>query len=185
MSARTVVLIHAVLRRALNQALKLGMIGRNPALAVIRPKFKRKEMKTLSDSQVRTLLSFAEGGRFEVLFWLAVTTGLRQGELLGLKWSDVDWTGRQLGIQRQLQRLRGGLVFSEPKSAAGRRVIALGVGTIEKLRKHQNFQVEERQMAGEFLEGERYDISLIQGNTYGSKQPVSQFQETSEKSRIT
>jgi integrase len=148
MSPRTVVLIHAVLRRALDQALKSGMIGTNPGLAVIRPKFKRKEMKTLSDSQVRTLLSYVEGGRFEVLFWLAVTTGLRQGELLGLKWSDVDWTGRKLGIQRQLQRLRGGLVFSEPKSAAGRRVIALGVGTIEKLRKHQNFQVGEKQVAG-------------------------------------
>jgi len=148
MSPRTVVLIHAVLRRALDQALKSGMIGINPCLAVVRPKFKRKEMKTLSDSQVRTLLSFVEGGRFEVLFWLAVTTGLRQGELLGLKWSDVNWTNRRLGIQRQLQRLRGGLVFSEPKSAAGRRVIALGLTTIEKLRKHQNFQVLERQVAG-------------------------------------
>ena len=74
MSPRTVVLIHAVLRRALNQALKSGMIGTNPGLAVIRPKFKRKEMKTLSDGQVRTLLSFVEGGRFEVLYWIAVTT---------------------------------------------------------------------------------------------------------------
>jgi integrase len=146
-SARTVLLIHAVLRRALNYALRSGMIGTNPVLAVIRPKSKRKEMKTLSDSQVRTLLSFAEGDRFEVLFWLAVTTGLRQGELLGLKWSDVDWTGRRIGIQRQVQRLRGGLVFSEPKTAAGRRVIALGVLTIEKLRRHQNLQTEERQAA--------------------------------------
>jgi len=149
-SARTVILIHAVLRRALNHALKLGMIGRNPTLAVTRPKFKRKEMKTLSDVQVRTLLSFAEGDRFEVLFWLAVTTGLRQGELLGLKWSDVDWTNRRLRIQRQLQRLRGGLAFSEPKSAAGRRVIALGIATIEKLQKHQHLQVGEIQTAGKF-----------------------------------
>ncbi len=142
-SARTVTLIHAVLRRALNHALKLGTIGRNPALAVTRPKSKRKEMKTLSDSQVRTFLSFTEGDRFEVLFWLAVTTGLRQGELVGLKWSDVDWVNRRLRIQRQLQRVSGGLTFSEPKSAAGRRVIALGVATIEKLRKHQLFQLEE------------------------------------------
>lgn len=149
-SPRTVILIHAVLRRALNHALKLGMIGRNPALAVIRPKFKRKEMKTLTDNQVRTLLSIAEGDRFEVLFWLAVTTGLRQGELLGLKWSDIDWVNRRIRIQRQLQRLRNGLVFSEPKSAAGRRVIALGVTTVEKLRKHQNLQLGERQAASSF-----------------------------------
>jgi integrase len=149
MSARSVVLIHAVLRRSLDQAVKLGMIGINPALAVNRPKFKRKEMKTLSDSQVRILLSFVEGSHFEVLIWLAVTTGLRQGELLGLMWSDLDWSGRQLRIQRQLQRLRGGLVFNEPKTAAGRRVIALGITTIEKLRKHQNLQFLERKVVGE------------------------------------
>jgi integrase len=149
-SARTVILIHAVLRRALNHALRLGMIGRNPALAVTRPKYKRKEMKTLSDSQVRTLLSFSEGDRLEFLLWLAVTTGLRRGELLGLKWSDVDWSNRRLRIQRQLQRLRAGLVFSEPKSAAGRRVIALGVTTMEKLRKHQRFQLEEIKASGKF-----------------------------------
>ncbi len=149
-SARSVILIHAVLRRALNHALRLGMIGRNPALAVIRPKSRRKEMKTLSDSQVRTFLSYAEGDRFEVLFWLAVTTGLRQGELLGLKWSDVDWTNRRLRIQRQVQRLSGGLEFSEPKTAAGRRVIALGVSTIEKLRMHQLLQSEERKAAIEY-----------------------------------
>lgn len=140
-SARTVLLIHAVLRRALNQALKLGVIGRNPALAVIRPKLKHIEMKVLTDSQVRTLLSAATGDRFEVLYWLAVATGLRQGELLGLKWADVDWVNRRLRIQRQVQRIRGGLVFSEPKTAAGRRVIALGAATIQALKKQQFFQV--------------------------------------------
>jgi integrase len=93
---------------------------------------------------------FAEGDRFEILFWLAVTTGLRQGELVGIKWSDVDWPNRRLRIQRQLQRLHGGLAFSEPKSAAGRRVIALGVATIEKLRKHQRLQLVEIQVAGKF-----------------------------------
>ena len=147
-SARTVILIHAVIRRALNQAVKMGVIGRNPAMAVTRPKFHRKEMKTLSDSQVRTLLSIAQGNRFEAVFWVAVTTGLRLGELMGLKWSDLDWTNRRIRIQRQLQRLQGGLAFSEPKTAAGRRVIVLGSATIEKLRKHLELQSVERQFAG-------------------------------------
>lgn len=147
-SPRTVLLIHAVLRRALNQAVRMGMIGRNPAMAVTRPKFQRKEMKVLSDSQVRTLLSVTEGDRFEAVFWLAVTTGLRLGELVGLKWADLDWPNRRLRIQRQVQRLRGGLTFSEPKTTAGRRVIALGVTTIEKLRKHMELQVGERLEAG-------------------------------------
>lgn len=148
-SARTVILIHAVLHKALKQALKMGIIGRNPADAVTRPRFRRKEMRTLSDAQVRSFLSFAEGSRFKVLYWLAVTTGLRQGELLGLKWSDMDWTNRRLRIVRQLQRLPGSLVFSEPKSAAGRRVIALGAATLEKLQHQQDLQSEERRNAGE------------------------------------
>jgi integrase len=147
-SARSVILIHAVLRRALNHALKLGMIGRNPAMAVIRPKFKRKEMNILTDSQVRVLLSAASSTRFEAIYWLAVTTGLRQGELIGLKWSDLDWVNRRLRIQRQVQRIRGSLVFSEPKTAAGRRVIALGMATIQVLKNHQNLQLGEIRDAG-------------------------------------
>jgi integrase len=148
-SPRTVILVHAVLHRSLLMALKWGMIGRNPVDAVNRPKFKRKEMKTLNDTQARTFLSNAQGTRFEVLFWLAIATGLRQGELLGLKWSDVEWNQRRLRITRQVQRLHGGLEFTEPKSAAGKRVIVLGTGTTEKLRRQLEILTEQRLLAGE------------------------------------
>ena len=149
MSNRTLLLVHAVLHRAFNQALKWGIVIRNPVQAVNRPKFKHKEMKTLTDSQVRTLLSYAVTSRFEVLYWLAVTTGLRRGELLGLKWSDLDWANHRIRVQRQLQRLPSGLEFSEPKSSAGKRVIAVGDSTIAGLRKHVGFQSKERQEAEE------------------------------------
>ena len=149
-SNRTVRLIHTVLHIALNQALKIGLIGRNPSDAVIKPKLIKKEMKTLTDTQVQTLLFAARGTRHEVLYQLAVTTGLREGELLGLKWSDLDWVTRHVKVQRQLQWLSGqGLVFSEPKSAAARRVIVLGTATIEKLRKHYQQQQWERLAAGD------------------------------------
>jgi len=149
-SNRTVRMIHAVLHVALNQALQMGIISRNPSDAVIKPKLIKKEMKTLTDTQVQTLLLAVRGTRYEALYLLAVTTGLREGELLGLKWSDLDWITRNLSIQRQLQRLSGqGMVFSEPKSASGRRVIALGSATIEKLREHYKHQQLERLAAGE------------------------------------
>jgi integrase len=149
-SNRTVRMIHAVIHRALNQALQMGVITRNPSDAVIRPKLVKKEMKTLTDTQVQTLLLGVRGTRFEALYLLAVTTGLREGELLGLKWSDLDWITRHLSIQRQLQRLHDlGLVFSEPKSASGRRVIVLGTATVEKLREHYQRQQWERLAAGE------------------------------------
>jgi integrase len=148
-SARTVLLIHAVLHRSLKQAFKWGIIGRNPASVVTRPKVVRKEMMTLNDNQVRTLILIAKGTRYEVLFWLAVTTGMRQGELLGLRWSDLDWRSKKLHVQRQLQRTSAGQIFSEPKSAAGRRVIMLGDETIKKLRAHLGVLSQERQIAGE------------------------------------
>lgn len=148
-SPRTVLIIHAVLHRALNIALRWGLLARNPAQAVTRPKFKRKEMQTLNDNQTRAFLSTCTDTRYEALFWLAVTTGMRQGEIIGLKWSDLDWRTKQLKIQRQLQRQNnGGLVFSEPKSAAGKRSIILSAVMIAKLHDQQERQYKEMLAAG-------------------------------------
>lgn len=148
-SARTVLLIHAVLHRSLNHALRLGIVNRNPVDAVQRPKFKKKEMKILNESQTRAFLSAVKGDRCEALYWLAVSTGMRQGELLGLKWSDVDWRNKRVYIQRQLQRLpEQHLAFTEPKSAAGKRVIVLSTTLIEKLKDHIALQDQEIHRAG-------------------------------------
>lgn len=149
-SERTVLLIHAVLNRALNQALKWGLIGRNPALGTTHPKYKHNEMKTLTDSQVRDLLRVVKGSKYEALYLLAVSTGLREGELLGLKWSDVDWETRRLKVQRQLQRLSGhGLFFSEPKSQAGKRSVVLSTVVVSRLKSHRVIQAYERLFAGD------------------------------------
>jgi len=164
-SARTILLIHSVLHRALNQALGWGLIGRNPAQPVIRPKLQKTEMKTLTNFQAIDLLQSAKGSRLEALLWLALTTGLREGELLGLKWSDLDWTTSRLKIQRQLQRLRGkGLVFTEPKSSAGRRGVTLSSDIISRLRSHRVVQAYERLFAGD--RWQEYD--LIFPSTIGS-----------------
>ncbi len=147
---RTISLIHDVLHRALAQALKWGLMTRNPSDAVDKPKLRRKEMNILKADEVRELLKAAEGTRLEALYHLAVTTGLRQGELLALRWSDLDWGAGRLQVQRQVQRIpRQGLVFNEPKSAAGRRVVALGSAMLEKLREHRERQEQERLFAGE------------------------------------
>jgi len=147
---RTVQMIHAVLHKSLNQALKLGLVTRNPSNAVSKPKLIRTEMKVLNDTQVRTLLLAASETEYYALFYIAVSTGLRQGEILGLKWSDLDWGTRHLKIQRQLQRVGGkGLIFCEPKSRAGRRTIVLGRSAIDALRKHFKNQQLQRQAAGD------------------------------------
>jgi len=149
-SLSTLRIIHAVLHRSLNQAIKWGLIGTNPTDAVSRPKPKKREMKVLNEIQVLSFLSVEKGTRYEALYHLAIATGLRQGEILGLRWSDLDWQSGHLQVQRQLQQVLGkGLMFTEPKSKAGRRLVVLGQATCAKLQLHNEIQHEERLLAGD------------------------------------
>ena len=163
-SQRTVVMIHNVLHHALRRALQLGLVTRNSADAVIKPKLKRTEMKVLDEIQVRSLLMAAKGSRMEAFLQLAITTGMREGELIGLKWADLDWTGRKIHIQRQVQRIKKqGLVFSSPKTAKSRRVVAIGAATIEKLRE----QLERQQLERMFASTKWVENDLIFANRIG------------------
>ena len=160
--------IHAVLHRALNLAVRWEYIDRNPAKFVNKPKQHRKEMNTLSAEQVNIFLIKSRGSRYEPLFYLAVTTGLRMGEILGLRWSDIDWKSRSLRIQRQLQRVHGeGLVFSKPKSRSGRRLIMLGSKTAQKLRDHKRHQHKQIQDAGK--DWDALDLVFPESNGSPSK----------------
>lgn len=144
-SVRNVRMIHSVLHRALNRALQLGLLGRNPSQPVTKPRLRKKEMSTLTDVQVRTLLMVAKDWNNGALYHLAVTTGLRQGEILGLKWADLDWNEKKLHIRRQLQHVCGtGYVFTEPKSASGTRTVVLGLSTFTKLKEHYKIQQQKK-----------------------------------------
>jgi integrase len=147
--ARTLQLIHAVLHNALNQAVREGILLRNPADAVERPKVEPKEFKVFNEEQARQFLLTTAGHRNEALFYLALTTGMREGELLGLKWSDVDWIKGTLKVQRQLQRLgHKGLTFVPPKTKSGIRQIKLGQGMLDRLVEHRKRQDHERTVRG-------------------------------------
>lgn len=149
LSAYSCVNTHRVLRKALGQALKWSMILRNPCDLVDAPRVQRKEMQTLTATQVRKLLDGTRDDRFNGLYALAVSTGLRLGELLGLRWSDVDADGRRLFVRRSLQRVSGtGLVFSEPKTKKSRRTVMLSRHALATLKEHRVRQIEERLAAG-------------------------------------
>jgi integrase len=145
-SNRNVQLVHGVLHRSLNVAQKQGLIGKNPASVVELPKVVRKELEILDDNQVRQFLIVAQGHRYETLFHIAVTTGMRMGELLGIKWSDLDLSSGVIYIKRQLQRVPGkGFKFSPPKTQAGRRMVQLGQSTMRQLVEHRKRQETEHQ----------------------------------------
>jgi integrase len=140
---------HDALRSALSYAVKIGVIPRNPASVVITPKAPETEMQILDEGQVNQLLMTARGNRWHALIQLAVTTGMRQMELLGLRWVDLDWTAGTLKIERQLLRPHGvGIEFASTKTKFGRRTVKLGSKTIEVLREHYRNQQEDRKAAG-------------------------------------
>ncbi|HMM43469.1 MAG TPA: site-specific integrase, partial [Thermomicrobiales bacterium] len=128
------------------------------------PRAERREMTTLSREQVERLLAATVADRDHAIYVLAVTTGLRQGELLGLRWSDVDFDAGRLAVQRSLQRQQGkGLVFVEPKTARSRRSVTLSQRAVAALRDHRVRQLEERLALG----SEWQDVSLVFPNLTG------------------
>jgi integrase len=143
--------IHAVLHRALEQAVRFNLIPFNPASRVDPPKIRQEEIKPLDAEQARRFLNAAGEDRFEALYVLSLTTGLRMGEALGLRWSDVDLDAGTLRVNRQVQRMRGGggLVFGEPKNAS-RRTLELPQRAVEALRSHRKKQAEEKLRATDY-----------------------------------
>jgi len=101
-------------------------------------------MQPLSPAQALVFLEAARGDRLEALYVLAINAGLRQGELLGLRWQDMDLEGGKLQVRQQLTRTKDGLTFTTPKSAKSRRSIKLTSSAVEALRRHRNRQDQER-----------------------------------------
>jgi integrase len=138
LSARTVEYTHAVLHRALKQAVRWSMVPRNVCDAVDVPQVRREDMHPLTPEQARRFLDAARGERLEALYVVAVYAGLRPGELLALGWEDVD-----RGILHVNRALSDG-EFTTPKTKRSRRRIDLSAGSIAALRRHRVRQLEER-----------------------------------------
>jgi integrase len=118
-------LAYDVLRRGLTQALRWDLVKRNVALGVVRPKAPLPEMRVLSPEEVHRFLEAARSDRLHALYVTALGTGMRQGELLGLLWENLDLTAACLHVRHQLQERSGQLMLAEPKSARSRRRIDL------------------------------------------------------------
>lgn len=150
LSTRSVLQIHATLHRALEQAVKWGMLARNPSSAVERPRPKRVEMSTLTLDELLRLFEAAKGGRMYGMFVLLGTSGMRVGEALGLKWDDIDLVGHRLVIRRAQQRHTGrGLVMVEPKTARSRRTVHLTALAVEALEQHREYTKLLKAAAGD------------------------------------
>jgi integrase len=148
LSPRTVQYIHAVLRAALNDAMREELVHRNVAEVVRGPSVRHTPVEPLTLAQVRTLFESISGHRHEALFVMAFLTGLRQGELLGLRWSDVDLDDRWLTVRQALQRVPGEARFGPPKSDRSIRGIEIPSLAAEALVRHRVAQAQARLLAG-------------------------------------
>jgi integrase len=147
-SARTVELTHSVLHSAFKQAVRWDLIARNPADLVSPPRPRRPEIRPLSSAQARTLLAAASGDPLEALYVLALSTGMRQGELLGLTWAAVDVAAGQVEVRATLTRAAGSWALTEPKTARSRRTVRLAGSAIAAVRAHRVRQTEARLLVG-------------------------------------
>ena len=153
LSTTTVISFHNVLHKALETAVRWNLIARNTCDLVSPPRRKRFEIQPLSMQQIRQLLIASHGHRLEALFILALATGMRRGELLALKWQDLDLEQGTLQVRRILTRIPSklpgkGFEEAEPKTGKGRRSIVLPSFTVEALKLHRLRQREVKLKAG-------------------------------------
>jgi integrase len=124
MGARTIRIVHNILHSSLDKAVRYGLIVFNPTQGASLPRYSHDEMMVLDTDQVSQFLVAAQYSPHYAFYHLAITTGMRMGELFGLKWSDLHWNSGVIHVQRQKQYVPGqGCTFTEPKTNAGRRTI--------------------------------------------------------------
>jgi integrase len=138
LSARTVLHYHRILSQGLKQAVKWQLLSRNPADAVEPPRPEQQEMIVLDGNQIAELIDAVTGTTLYMPTLLAITTGMRRGEILALRWSDCDLERGMLSVSQTLEKSRkGGLQFKQPKTKRSRRNITLPPITIQALKKHR------------------------------------------------
>ncbi|HEV2952732.1 MAG TPA: site-specific integrase, partial [Candidatus Dormibacteraeota bacterium] len=140
-----------------------GLAVKNVADLVDPPRRATSEIRPLSLTETQTFLAHADSDRFAALYVLAITTGMRQGELLGLHWRDIDLSARVLRVRGSLQRTKKGLGISEPKTSHSRRQVELAAIAVEALRDHQDRQQAERSR----WPGAWADLDLVFPNEIG------------------
>ena len=149
LSARTVKHHHRVLSEALSHAVKWGVLSRNVAQMTDPPRPSRKEINILSPVEIDRLVDAFEGTDYYALVYTALYTGMRRGELLGLRWCDVDLPLATISVTQSLQRLYGGeFSVREPKSAHSRRLIPMPPSLAVLLRRHNEHEEQRKELLG-------------------------------------
>lgn len=164
---RTVGHAHRVLHRALQRAVESEVLPRNVASVIKPPQVESDELEILSGEQIGAVLRRLEGHALHPIVTLALATGMRRGELLALRWSDVDMDGASLRVERSLEETKAGLRFKVSKTKHGRRTVSLPASAIDALRTHRRQQLELRLALGQGKhEADALVFSTVEGAAF-------------------
>jgi integrase len=147
--ARTIQLCHLHISQALKQAMRLGLVSRNVADQVTPPRWTRREMSVWTLDEARRFLAVADQSHHGPIWALALATGMRRGELLGLRWQDVDWERGTVSVRQTVTVLKGAAHIGPPKTKSARRTITVEPPEVlDALKEHRRAQYERRLAVG-------------------------------------
>lgn len=185
LSTRMVRYFHAVIREALQQAVKEGILPRNVADATSPPVMKHKPMRPLTEDELLTFLGTAKEDRLFAAYVVAATTGMRRGELCGLCWDSVDLETGLLVVQRQLLPLKDGLSLEDTtKSKAGRRSVYLTEEAVRELKAHKRRQAQERLLLGAAYQDKGLVFCQEDGSFLDPRRFTKRFQRFLERAGL-
>jgi integrase len=166
----------------LEQAVKLLLINRNPADYVDAPKKEKKEIVVLSEQEVKLLLDAVKDSYLYMPVFLAIYTGMRMGEILGLTWQDVDLNRGVIQVKQNLyQRTPGEPLFKRPKTPGSRRTIDISPIVVKTLREHKKNQAKERLAWGEGYKNYNLVCCLQNGDTINPPTLSSRFRKIAQR----
>ncbi|MHB8571739.1 MAG: site-specific integrase [Candidatus Dormibacteria bacterium] len=176
LSPRSVHHLRAVLRTALNCAMRWGLVTRNAAELAEPPRIKRAATKFLHADDAKQLLDATRDHRLHALIVVGAGQRLRLGEALGLQWADIDLAARSLRVAGTLQRVDGKLILVEPKSVTSRRSIPMTDAAVVALRRHRQRQREEQIAAGDLWNESEFVFTGATGKPLDASTVQRQFQ---------
>ena len=148
LAPRTIGHVHRLLHRVFGHAVKWAVIANNPVTAAEPPRVQSKEIEILAPDQIAIVLRALRGRSLYPVAVIGLATGMRRGEIVALRWSDVDLDAGKIRVERSLEQTAAGLVFKEPKTKAGRRTITIPPSIVAELRTHWRQQQELRLALG-------------------------------------
>jgi integrase len=185
LSSRSIRYVLLVLRNALNKGVRWGLVARNVATLVDPPRVPHKDVRVLSPEEATRLLSTVRGDPFDSLVVLAVSTGVRLGEALGLKWTDVDLVRRQVRIDKALLRIPGhGYELGETKTRRSRRTIVLPVVAAEALRRRLVEQRDQHRSFGPRWHDEGLVFTTSSGRPVDPRNVQRSFRRLLRKAKL-